>query len=81
MVMRPVDKRSGIGHKFGRRSAHMFTVRLPEDLEARLNQAAKELGVSKSKFARDAIANRVPKWEADILREQQTTDENSSFQT
>jgi predicted DNA-binding protein len=81
MVMGLIDNRSGIGHKFGRRSASMFTVRLPEDLEARLSQAAKKLGVSKSQFAQDAIAHRIPKWEADLLREQQANDPNSSFQT
>jgi predicted DNA-binding protein len=59
----------------------MFTVRLPEDLEARLNQAAKELGVSNSKFAREAIAHYMTNWEADLLPEGQTNDQNSPFQT
>jgi predicted DNA-binding protein len=45
----------------------MFTVRLPDDLEARLNKATKELGCSKSAFVRDAIANRIPKWEDELL--------------
>jgi predicted DNA-binding protein len=59
----------------------MFTVRLAEDLEARLNQAAKELGVSKSKYAREAIAYHMTNWEADLLPEGQTNDQNSPFQT
>jgi predicted transcriptional regulator len=59
----------------------MFTVRLTEDLDARLNQAAKELGVSKSKFAREAIAKYMTNWEADLLPEGQTNDQNSPVQT
>jgi predicted HicB family RNase H-like nuclease len=52
----------------------MFTVRLSEDLEAQLSKAAKELGVSKSGFARDAIAHRIHKWEDDLLVQAQPDD-------
>jgi predicted DNA-binding protein len=51
----------------------MFTVRLTEELEARLDMAAKELGVSKSSFARDAIAHCIPKWEDELLAGRQRT--------
>lgn len=37
----------------------MLAVRLPEDLEARLNKLAKETGRSKSWIAREAIKERI----------------------
>jgi predicted DNA-binding protein len=51
----------------------MFTVRLPKELEARLDKTAMELGVSKSSFARDAITNCIPKWEDELLARRQRT--------
>ena len=41
----------------------MLAVRLPEDIEARLNKLAKETGRSKSWIARDAIMERLADWE------------------
>jgi predicted transcriptional regulator len=45
----------------------MITVRLTEDLEARLNQAVKQSGCSRSQIARDAIAHRIAYWEDELL--------------
>ena len=47
----------------------MLAVRLPEELEARLNKIVKESGRSKSWFAREAIAERIADWEDYILAE------------
>ena len=42
----------------------MLAIRLPEDLEARLNKLAKETGRSKSWIAREAIKERIADLEA-----------------
>lgn len=52
----------------------MLAVRLPEDLEARLNKVAKESGRSKSWFARQAIADRIADWEDLVIAEQHYAD-------
>ena len=41
----------------------MLAVRLPEDVEARLNKLAKETGRSKSWIVRDVIMERLADWE------------------
>lgn len=52
----------------------MLAVRLPEDLEARLNKVVKESGRSKSWFARQAIADRIADWEDLVIAEQHYAD-------
>jgi predicted transcriptional regulator len=47
----------------------MFTVRLTEDLEARLSEITKKSGCSKSAFTRDAVARFITKWEGELLTE------------
>ena len=52
----------------------MLAVRLPEDLEARLNKVAKASGRSKSWFARQAIAERIADFEDLVIAEQRYAD-------
>jgi RHH-type transcriptional regulator, rel operon repressor / antitoxin RelB len=52
----------------------MLAVRLPADLEARLNKIAKESGRSKSWIARDAIMERIADWEAFAIAEKRMAD-------
>jgi RHH-type transcriptional regulator, rel operon repressor / antitoxin RelB len=52
----------------------MLAVRLPEDLEARLDKVVKESGRSKSWFAREAIAERIADWEDYLLAEKRIAD-------
>jgi RHH-type transcriptional regulator, rel operon repressor / antitoxin RelB len=52
----------------------MLAVRLPEELEARLNKVAKECGRSKSWLAREAIANRIADWEDLAIAEKRYAD-------
>jgi predicted transcriptional regulator len=55
----------------------MFTVRLPEDLEARLNRVAKQSGWSRSQIARDAIAHRIAYWERELSYKKTVAEINS----
>ncbi len=52
----------------------MLAVRLPEDLEARLNKVAKQSGRSKSWLAREAIAERIADWEDLAIAEKRMAD-------
>ena len=52
----------------------MLAVRLPEDLEARLNKVAKASGRSKSWFAREAIAERIADFEDLVIAEKRYAD-------
>ncbi len=52
----------------------MLAVRLPEDLEKRLNKVVKQSGRSKSWFAREAILNRIADWEDYAVAEKRMAD-------
>jgi RHH-type rel operon transcriptional repressor/antitoxin RelB len=47
----------------------MLAIRLPEEIENRLNALAKETGRSKSFYVREAILEHLVTWKTFILRE------------